>query len=170
MPYPAQHDIHSINAPGMAYYRPVSNGGTMTQSDYLTLLDIKPFFRSEFVQVKARFERLREQLESSAGVSANWDSYGAEAPSAVAITNARRVLVRLESRSLLPARIVPSAEGGIGFCFLEEDKYADIECLNSNETLAVKYRGQEQPDVWEIGSSDDSLLEAIERIRVHLSI
>src|SRR5271155_184646 len=46
----------------------------------------------------------------------DWDSYGAPAPSISAAANALRILDRLHDELTL-ARVLPSAEGGIGICF-----------------------------------------------------
>ena len=75
----------------------------------------------------------------------------------------------LESVPLVPTRIVPSAEGGIAVCFVHGDRYADLECLNSGEILAVTYRGVAEPLVWEVAPESATLRTAIEHIRAHFN-
>ena len=98
----------------------------------------------------------------------DWDSYGAPAPNAVALGTADRILKLMQPSDLLVAAIVPSAEGGVGFCFSAEDRYADIECSNDGDFLGVRYVGKETPTLIEINGTDRSIKEALEEIRKHI--
>ena len=55
----------------------------------------------------------------------------------------------------------------MAICFVNEQRYADIEFLNSGEILAVTYTGVAEPNVWEI--NDGILDDAIERIHTHVA-
>lgn len=79
---------------------------------------------------------------------ANWDSYGSECPSQLAISAAAAIANAFISFGLIPDAIVPSAEGGIAICFVRNQKYADIECFNSGDILAVRYSQNEDPKAW----------------------
>lgn len=119
------------------------------------------FFRAKLgmIESEARLKQLSKLRE-------DWDSYGAEAPTDVSVNNASRVLKTLSEFSAVPDGILPSAEGGIAICFVRDDSYADIECLNSGEILAVKYRGNEPPRVWEVG---ESVADTVQTILGHFS-
>jgi hypothetical protein len=44
---------------------------------------------------------------------------------------------RLLIDDLLPTRVVASAEGGVAICFMNDDKYADIEFLKPPSTTVA---------------------------------
>lgn len=54
------------------------------------------------------------RLASFADLKDNWNSYGAEAPSKLAIETANRIAGTLHESFLAPTRIAPSVVGGIG--------------------------------------------------------
>jgi hypothetical protein len=68
-----------------------------------------------------------------------------------------------------PSKVAASAEGGVGICFVEGEKYADIEIFNDGEMLATTYRGDSDARIWDLESDDASITEAINQIRAHLS-
>jgi hypothetical protein len=107
------------------------------------------------------------QLDSFRLLRTGWDSYDAEPPNEAAIANARRILQCLWSRpTSAPFRLVPSVEGGVGIVFSGGGKkYADMECFNDGEILAITSEGSE-PTVWTIGEEADSVRKAIEILEV----
>ena len=115
------------------------------------------------------FVRAESQLMEFSRLAPDWDSYGAEPPNATAMDSAAQLLGILRSLDLPPTRVVPSSEGGVGICFVNGKAYADIESLNSGELLAVMYSGAEEPQVWEITQNEESIREAVEQIRGHLT-
>ena len=112
--------------------------------------------------------RARSKVADLGRLQSNWDSYGAPAPNAIALETAIRVLELMQPSDLLVATIVPSAEGGIGFCFSAGDRYADIECSNDGSFLSVRYVGKETPRLIEIDGTDRSIMAALEEIRNHI--
>ena len=98
----------------------------------------------------------------------NWDSYGAPAPNAAALANVLRIAKLMLASDLERASIVPSAEGGIGFSFSVDDRYADIECSNEGKFLGVRYIGMGTPVLIEIDGSEHSIQAALEKIREHV--
>jgi hypothetical protein len=92
----------------------------------------------------------------------------AEGPSPDAVKWACLVLQQLESGALPPTRVVASAEGGVAICFVQGDKYSDIECLNSGTILGVLSDGRGRPTVWEIEPSPGAIAWAVDRIRFFL--
>ena len=110
----------------------------------------------------------RQKIYELAGLKSNWDSYGAPSPDTEAVENAVRILELMHPSDLEIASIVPSAEGGIGFCFKRQDRYADIETSNDGAILGVRYVGMETPVLISVDGSDNSIKTALEQIRNHI--
>jgi hypothetical protein len=109
-------------------------------------------------------ERLSNHLDRVARDPGFWD--GAEPPNTFAVMWAKLALDELAWMEFLPARIVASADGGIGLCFTDgQRRYADIEFLNSREILAVTSDGNGQPNVWAVSGTLDGLIRALGTIR-----
>jgi hypothetical protein len=124
---------------------------------------------STFWLNKDRFSDARKRLRNTATLAAGWDTYHAEAPNAVARDLAGRVLTTLEGEQLAPARVMPSAEGGIAFSFVQGDRRAEVEVYNSGEIVAATYSSRGEPAVWELRDTEDALKIAISSIRAHLA-
>lgn len=105
-----------------------------------------------------------EKLNEMSCLKANWDSYGAEPPNEVALDWARKTLEILSQKEFSPTQITPSVENGIGISFIHNNKYADIECFNEGEILAVISDGQGDVKVWEVEISMLGLSSAIDKI------
>lgn len=108
------------------------------------------------------------RLRSLATLRSNWDSYGAPAPGECALKNAMRILGQMNTFDLATVRIVPSAEGGVGFCFSKDDRYADIESSNDGDIIGVRYVGMQHPTIIETDGSDLGIESALKEIRNHL--
>jgi len=130
--------------------------------------DLEKMFDSVYRSAKARSEHDRRRVYALAKLRLNWDSYGAPAPNESSVANAIRVLNLLETLNLDPTRILPSAEGGVGICFVRGDRYADIECSNEGEVLGVYYVGEQMPTLLETDATDAAISAALERIRNHI--
>jgi hypothetical protein len=98
----------------------------------------------------------------------NWDGDGAEPPNLVSREWSRVILEILLELNFAPTRVTPSVENGIGISFIKGEKYADIECFNTGEILAVTSYGQENPPVWEVACNREALKSALERIQLFL--
>src|ERR1017187_9257779 len=125
--------------------------------------------RSMYWGTQDRFTAALNELKLITGLQNGWDSYGAEAPTPASASIAKRVLSILQHSNMPPSRVAASAEGGVGICFVEGEKYADIEIFNDGEMLATTYRGDSEARIWELESGDASITEAIKQIRAHLS-
>ena len=115
-----------------------------------------------------QFSEYNEKLMQLAQLSKNWDSYGAEPPNKIALNWAKETLIILSELELFPIQIGPSVENGVGISFMFGKKYADIECFNEGDILAVTSDRQGNPDVWEVEASTLGIKSAIEKIRVFL--
>jgi|ERR1700722_15064358 hypothetical protein len=87
-----------------------------------------------------------------------------EPPSKEAIARCDLVLKAFEKEGLVPSRVVASAEGGVGVCFVAGNNYADIECLNTGEILGVVTNRNDRPVVWDVGQGSDSIERACSKI------
>jgi hypothetical protein len=105
---------------------------------------------SEYVRRKIAEIELCVRMNQLASLPSNWDTFETERPSQQAIATATMIAESFIKFGLVPDAIVPSAEGGVAVCFLRNQKYADIECLNSGEVLAVRYSSQDDPQAWAI--------------------
>jgi hypothetical protein len=121
------------------------------------------------VLLKPTFDKAEKKLEDMTKIGPNWDSYDAEPPNQEARANAAEVLILLQEQALAPSTIVPSAEGGVAICFVRTGTYADIECLNTGEILAVTYAGNNEPDVWDVDQNSEAVRHAIDRIKSHFA-
>jgi hypothetical protein len=109
-----------------------------------------------------------QTLEKLGNLPVNWDSYGANPPNSTALFWGRTVFEILFNMNFPPTRIMPSADEGIGICFISGKKYADIECFNTGEIVAVTSDGQGNPNVWEVNPDREELKNSLNRIRVYL--
>lgn len=94
-----------------------------------------------------------------------WDSFTAEAPSSAAISRSRFILEGLAENDLKPTSIDPSAEGGVCISFRRGDNYADFECFNTGEILAITSRGPGTASVWRLNLTGGDLELAAKNIR-----
>ena len=108
------------------------------------------------------------ELDGLRKLRADWDSYGAEPPNATAVSALRSILLQVPRVGLEPAKIAPSAEGGAAVCFVREDKYADVECFNNGDVLAVTSGDGRDPEVWEVGAESDSVERTLKKIRDYI--
>jgi hypothetical protein len=123
---------------------------------------------SVYWNANSRYWLAISQIRSLRNLRSNWDSYGAPVPNQVAIENALRILSLMWSLGLPLTSIVPSAEGGVGFCFKSGNKYADIESLNEGEIIGVRYVGMEAPILIEANNTNESLTAALVQIKDHM--
>jgi hypothetical protein len=96
----------------------------------------------------------------------DWNGYNSEAPNKFARDMAESVLLSA-ARVIIPNRVAPSAQGGVGICFYNGDRYGDIECLNTGEILATISDGSGRPLVWEVRPSET--WRALERISAYIN-
>lgn len=125
------------------------------------------FFLSHFLDRKS--PELWEQLEKLRDLPKDWDTYKADPPNDFALALAHQILSILIESSFPPIKIMASAEGGVGFVFTQKDKYGDIECLNSQEIVAVIYDRKTEPDAWTVALDSQSIKLAIDKIRSFLN-
>jgi hypothetical protein len=114
-----------------------------------------------FIKYVSILEQLRKLPD-------NWDSYGAEPPNLMALYWSKTVLELLLEINFPPNKITASVENGVGISFIQGEKYADIECFNTGEILAVTSDKQGNPNVWQVDDKLDSIKSALEKIHVFI--
>jgi hypothetical protein len=113
---------------------------------------LKTLERSTFLTIKYGLIDGEKELDRISRLGPNWDSYGAEPPSANAVRASREILNELAGALMLPSAIVPSASGGISIYFIRGDRTAYIENYNDGTQALVMYGDdQEAAEVLEIG-------------------
>jgi hypothetical protein len=133
---PSYAEIASVN---------ICQGYETTESDLIASRESSEYVRKTIAQIE-----LDNQLEKLASLPTNWDTCGTEGPSQQAVSAAAAIAKAFINFGLVPDAITPSAEGGIAICFVRNEKYADIECFNSGDILAVRYSSHEDPRAWAI--------------------
>lgn len=127
-----------------ANYAAVSSGSTLSAGrQYIRRVGKTGGARSASTYVQepsVSFSALIKNLERLGRLDNNWNGYGAPAPTDAATFAARLILEQISTMeiALFPSRLVASAEGGVAVCFFHNGRHADIECLNSGETLCVR--------------------------------
>lgn len=124
---------------------------------------------SDFLQTVELQRLLSQQMQKLRGLERGWNSYDAEPPNTTAFDRADRVLAVAREHRMDITRIVPSAEGGIGICFVTENRYAHIEASNEGELTLVMFSGTEPAHVSEI-QDEPALVEALSHISRHTNL
>lgn len=109
-----------------------------------------------------------KEVKELSGLSANWDGCHAESPNSTALNWTKEILEILVCLKFAPTKIIPSVENGVGISFVYNDKYADIECFNEGNILAVTSDRQGNIEVWEVEATTLGMASTIEKIRVFL--
>jgi hypothetical protein len=108
--------------------------------------------QSTFLRIKYGLFDAEAELDRISGMEADWDSYGAEPPSAAAIRASKEALKELAGALILPSTIVPSAEGGVSIYFMNGDRTAYIESYNQGSQALVMYDQHGNTEVLELDS------------------
>jgi hypothetical protein len=125
--------------------------------------------QSVFLSMYFAFDRLGRSLSQLDSVPDDWNTYGSPAPTVRSIKTARRILDSLQSESLLPKRVLPSAEGGVAFVYHSDtENRAVIESLNNDEAFILLYdrMGNSRTLDWSASRSEQQNL--LRKLRDHL--
>jgi hypothetical protein len=107
--------------------------------------------QSVFLTIKYGLIDAEGELQRISSMGADWDSYGAEPPSADAIRASQEILAELAGALILPSTIVPSAEGGVSIYFMSGNRTAYIESYNGGSQALVMYDQDGNTAVLEVG-------------------
>ena len=120
-----------------------------------------------FLTIKYGMINGQATLDRTSKMEPNWDSYGAEAPSADSIKASKAILAKLSKELVLPSAIVASAGGGISIYFIVGSRTAYVETYNDGSQALVMYDKDGNSEILEIGSEIPKS-EVGRRIRQHL--
>lgn len=81
-------------------------------------------------------------------------------PNKFAKSMANKIVKVCEEEGIHPDKVAPSLEGSIAVCFVNENRYADIEIFNNGEILSVASTGDGLPNVIELDKNNDTIREA----------
>jgi hypothetical protein len=124
---------------------------------------------SRYTELEQAFTSLRDQLSALYTLRPGWDSYHAPVPNAFTIESAERALNVLRRANAKPTAVLPAADGGVGICFVEKQRYAHIEFANDEEVWVLMYGPTGSPESWRLPSSNvDAIGEAWSRISAYL--
>jgi hypothetical protein len=144
-------------------YAPPQHAEIRYRPSYAEIADAEIYQRYQNTENELMASReLQNRLGQLSALRANWDTYGSEPPSAKAVAAAAAIAKAFIEFGLIPDAVGPSAEGGVAICFVRNQKYADIECFNSGETLAVRYSSNEDPKAWAIKPNDAASESTVE--------
>lgn len=93
-------------------------------------------------------------IKSLACLGSDWHETPADPPNEESVGLSQAVLNVLSDLNFEPARIDPTSVGGICFSFEQGDRYADIECLNSGNMVALLMEGSNNPIVSVVTAAD----------------
>jgi hypothetical protein len=127
----------------------------------------EPF--SWYLELEQAFTSLRDQLSTLRALGVGWDGYRAPAPAATALEAAQRALAVLRLVNAKPSAVVPAVDGGVGICFVKENRYAHLEFANDGDVWVLMYGPTGSPESWQLASGDTgSIREGWTRISAHL--
>jgi len=125
--------------------------------------------QSSLFQTRKSVSCLNDKLSEISGLAVDWDSYGAPAPTADTITQARDAIQFLWSRNLLPEVAAPSAEGGTVLYFSSGPQKAFLEFLNEGEVVLAQYSKDDEPNIRTLQNGLQDLDDnSVAEIRRHL--
>jgi hypothetical protein len=107
--------------------------------------------QSVFLTIKYGLIDAEGELQRISNMVADWDSYGAEPPSADAIRASQEILAELAGALILPSTIVPSAEGGVSIYFMRGSRTVYVESYNRGSQALVMYDQYGNTEVLEVG-------------------
>ena len=130
---------------------------------------LKTSAASRYMELEQTFSELRDELKAVGTLKADWDSYDAPVPTATAVESADRALAVLRSLNAKPSAVLPAADGGVGICVVEEQRYAHLEFANDGDVWVLMYGPTGSPESWQLRSNDtDSISEGWTRISGYL--
>ena len=118
---------------------------TTTHADASSTLDVHSLDASS-----DWFQDALRALEAMKDLPEDWDASGAEPPNEIAIRNSRMILAELDKANVKPSFVEPSTDDAVCIGFWAGNRYADIECFNNGEILAMIHeRGNSEPEIWD---------------------
>jgi hypothetical protein len=126
------------------FFNPAASAQIQQIVDELTQTEPVAFIESGH----AWYSEGLQQIDFLKSIADDWHETGAAAPNREAAAVSKIVLRELSDRNFQPSRIDPSSAGGICISFEGNGRYADIECLNSGNIVALTMESDDNPKVW----------------------
>jgi hypothetical protein len=104
-----------------------------------------------------------EALTRMESLTEDWHSCGASPPNSTAIALAREVVAACEAQGVAPSYLTPSTGESVMVVFERGWRYADIECFNTGDVLAIT-SGPPGREIWDVVSVAD----AVSRIAAYI--
>ena len=123
---------------------------------------------SDYLSTIEKRSSIVQELRQLRSLPRGWDSYRAEPPNDWAVSHALQIVDAAMERRLDVTQLIPSADGGVGVCFVNGDCYSHIEASNGGELTLVMFSKQDPGHVSEIAGKD-GLTSALELIREYIS-
>jgi large subunit ribosomal protein L15 len=119
---------------------------------------------------EAMVQNFSKKIESFRNMSKGWDGYDAEPANSKALSLGKLALKVSFDVGFTPSYVAPSAEGGVAISFSRQDKYADLECFNDGDVLAVisDKKRDGHIEVWEVDASEEGIKNSLLKIREYV--
>ena len=127
-----------------------------------------PYFHRPPDILQNEWKKLQDQLEQLRTLSDNWNGLGSEAPNGLALWNAQTIFDVLHEVGMVPYQIAASAEEGVSFSFVKDEKYALIECYNDGDILVAFSDSNGKRSIWMIDNTNKEIKDALERIGIYV--
>jgi len=108
---------------------------------------------------------LTKRLKEIRTLYDNWDGRGTAAPNQMAYLHAWDVVGVLSEINFVPAKLMPSADEGIGFYFSNKNKYGFVECYNDGEIVVAMSDRKGYRKIKQIGDAIDEIKDALENLK-----
>ncbi|MDD3581293.1 MAG: hypothetical protein PHW74_09760 [Desulfobacca sp.] len=112
----------------------------------------------------------QNRLREMRALPNNWDGRGTAAPNAMASINAWKVLMSLDEIDFVPAKLMPSAEEGIGIFFAKGNRYGFVECYNEGGIVVAMSDREGDRRILEIGDTPEEIKDALETLRDFIDV
>jgi hypothetical protein len=104
-----------------------------------------------------------------ANLTDGWDSYRAQGPNVIARQQAKAYLAELCEQNCRPARVKPSAVGGVGITHRKGTRKVYVEFNNQGSIHALYSDGVTKPQVMPVEATPIGFRELIRRIKEYLN-
>jgi|SRR5271166_2897154 len=124
--------------------------------------------RTLLIEKSFDFDKWQQKVDSLAALADGWNGYDAPAPSKLARETAKRFLSQLGQRAE-PARVAPSAEGGVGVTHRAGPRRVYVEFFNDGEVCALFSDDASSPVSKSVSPDFPGFKNLIDEIRNYLN-
>ena len=107
----------------------------------------------------------RAKLREMTARRANWAALKSAPPNTTAESLALEVLIAAHAlRPLEPSQVTASADGGVGIVYKSAQRYAAIECLNTDQIWLLWFDASGEPQSRRVKKTKEGIKEALAQI------